>query len=56
MASWENYSNELFKNYGQENYLVFVDGKYIILEKMTGNGAHVEFVLKNIENDREVIF
>ena len=56
LASWENYSNELFKNYGQENYLVFVDGKYIILEKMTGNGAHVEFVLKNIENDREVIF
>ena len=51
-----NYSNELFKKSGQREYLVFVDGKYIILEKMTGNGAHIEFVLKNIENGREVIF
>lgn len=56
LDSWENYSNELFKKSGQREYLVFVDGKYIILEKMTGNGAHIEFVLKSIKNDREVIF
>lgn len=56
LDSWENYSNELYKNSGQGNYLVFVDGKYIILEKMTGNGAHVEFVLKNIKSKTEVTF